>query len=413
MTTNEADRVKYVAKGDSFRRELTAAAWNSFADAANFVKLGQQRDPLNFKEDYDRPSLVDVVAHAPLSRLEVLGLDDIGISQTLRDGAFEDIQRPDFLSAVPTSSHLGKFALAIDGAETADDVSRSVIAGAYACKLFVPADGDWIARADVDTSDNTRLLSTPNGSAQILWKDTGVNTTVDAIVRLGNPQNVSLVGKTLTNVDPNTTGDVRIWLNRTTDTNYDVPSVHLDWMHNNQPISQDKEVHIKWFPEENLWRFVGAECEELPPAIGQLGDTGLGTLQSLTTTPVAWNSFDASEDLSTANVTLDAANATITLPANPTKQDVYRFNYSGVLTPGSPNVTYQIDFTINGVAGPPLLVDGRQAGSSLSFSAGGQAVFPINATPNVVQARIAMVAGTDTINWNSALFSMERNLDFQ
>ena len=130
--------------------------------------------------------------------------------------------------------------------------------------LYVPEHGEWITRARAGAD---RIEARPEGTAQIMWKGPGTDTTVQALLRLNHPENVAIFGKANTNIQPGPTpaaDNVRVWNgDPLADTSYDI-TASLDWMHGNQQISADKELYAVWVPRETKWRIVGAECEDPP-----------------------------------------------------------------------------------------------------------------------------------------------------
>ena len=407
--------LKSVGKGARVQQELKADTWNAFVRAANANDLRSNVGDGRPGTGQERPySTVKVLCSAgQVAKREVLGLKDPAILPSAGQQSFDT--RLLFGQSTPIQGAFGLAELA-----GAQNVFNPVIAdGVVQCKLFVPANGGKIQRADIDPSDATRLLATPNGSAQILWQDAGTNTTVDAIVRLGNQEYVEVIGKLNNPASaPATPGSsnnvVNVW-GEGVDTGYQITGVHLDWMDGNQNISHDKEVVVGWFPGEKRWRFVGAECEDNPPAAGQLVDNG-PTTQALTGTPAPINAFSAAAQgtISTANVTLQGTNnSSIQLPDVPASGHVYRVGISGTVVPDNNNVAYDIDLFLNGaLAGTLLTLDGRQAGTSLSFSF--NELWPLTAqSAPVLDLRISMATGSNQdVDWSAASFTVERNLDF-
>ena len=99
-------------------------------------------------------------------------------------------------------------------------------------------------------------------------------------------QNIK-VGKTDSTLSASSSGTVSVWRKNTStgvleDTG-DNLTVWLDVATNDQDISADKWVIISRFRDENLWRVIGAECEdEAAPEIFQAINSNQA--QTLTTT---------------------------------------------------------------------------------------------------------------------------------
>ena len=305
-----------VGHGQRVQSAMRADTWNAFVRAANANDLRGGETIQDIKSPQEVPfTTCKVMATTALERREATGLVNPSITPT--DGAQSFRTRRLFAQDTPVSGAFG-LSTQLSGVNAYTPI---VTGGIVDCKLFVPTNGDWIPWADVDPADATRLRSTPSGSAQILWKDAGTNAVVDAIVRLGNPGYREYPAKVaLGAIQPGSFGNAYFWQSVggvMTDTQYLIGEgqnenarVYLDWMHGDQAISDGKEVLIGYFPSEGIWRVVAAECEDqIEPAIGQMQDSNGGT-QLLTTTPAPWNSFDSVNNLSTSNMSLNAAGAT-------------------------------------------------------------------------------------------------------
>lgn len=248
---------RFVRSGDFIRRVGTARQWNEFinaADAHNFNRRAGVFDSVPVAEAATTYALIDDISGNENERGDIRSIETPAILPSESDGDFE--QRMILSGDDPV---LGKFGVLLEAGN--DQLAKIAMTGVVAVELFVPTDGDWIDRADVDTTDSTRLKADPAGSAQILWQESGTNTTVNAIVRLGTPTYLQYPGKADGAITAGTsTGEVTVFDNGVT-TNYNIENVHLDWMHMSQDITTGKEVMVGWFPQESLWRVVAAECE--------------------------------------------------------------------------------------------------------------------------------------------------------
>jgi len=247
-----------VTKGESVTGSLTAETWNAFIDTANAATYAGDRPGDAKPAEGELPCLTALCeAGSQIDQSEIVGIGSPAITPTEDEQTFQD--RVSFSAGAVADVYKGLFGIART-AIPPGTVDLAAVSGVCQCKLYVPANGDWIERADIYTADKTQLLATPEGSAQILWKSSGTATTVDAIIRFGVPQYVCLPGKTDGAVTANNSVTVSIW-STGSDTFYNVDDVYLDWMHNSEAISVGKEVLIGYFPSEKRWRFVGAECE--------------------------------------------------------------------------------------------------------------------------------------------------------
>ena len=68
-------------------------------------------------------------------------------------------------------------------------------------------------------------------------------------------------GLTLEALAPGVGGNVQVYFGGATLT----ISCHYDWMHGDVQISASKQVLVQYFPEEDKWRVIAAECEDPPP----------------------------------------------------------------------------------------------------------------------------------------------------
>lgn len=68
------------------------------------------------------------------------------------------------------------------------------------------------------------------------------------------------IGKADADIAADGTGTISIWRDGA-DTGDNIEDVELDWMHGGTKVSLGKEVLIAYFPKEQKWRIIGAECE--------------------------------------------------------------------------------------------------------------------------------------------------------
>lgn len=132
------------------------------------------------------------------------------------------------------------------------------------CKCVV----NGIAKVNVNVTDTSVLTADiVNGSAQLASHLAGrfrlLNEASSTGVSLewchinGNRQLV-WTGVADEDITAGGTGDVEI------DSNQEIVTASLDKMHGSEDISLGKEVAVRWFDEEGLWRILWAECEDAP-----------------------------------------------------------------------------------------------------------------------------------------------------
>lgn len=72
--------------------------------------------------------------------------------------------------------------------------------------------------------------------------------------------NIVKLAKSDSTITAGSSGTVSIYSDPSTDSGDNV-TAWADWMDGGQDISSGKELLIMWFPGENKWRIIGAECE--------------------------------------------------------------------------------------------------------------------------------------------------------
>ena len=130
-----------------------------------------------------------------------------------------------------------------------------------------------VTTAKVDVIDADHTYAKPSGTdgqlestfcptrIRILFSDTtGVKMVKVAI----NEPVQMLIGKPVETISVGSSGMVSIWRNGA-DTGEQV-EVHLDWAHGGQQISAGKETGFFYFTDEDICRFLLAECEDAAAA---------------------------------------------------------------------------------------------------------------------------------------------------
>lgn len=155
-----------VRPGDDLN--VSATAYNAIIDAAQAEQrrqLGNDSDPRTTTRD---ASIIRVKngTGSDLPRLSVVGLSTPIFTPTDSLDAF--LREVTFRGIVPTSSHLGKFAILLEPAAT-DQVVRAFVSGV--CPVMVDVSDADHTCADVDPTQTDALASSETGTAQILWKE--------------------------------------------------------------------------------------------------------------------------------------------------------------------------------------------------------------------------------------------------
>lgn len=250
--------MRKVTKGESVKPNLTASTWNSFVRAAESNDIGGDKQNSIRSGGLEQAILTAKInsdtAKPPCT---VLGIVGPTVQPAANPGEFHNRRILDTESVA--EDHRGKFVLAHQAVGTTFN-SLAAIGGVVNCKLKVSERSAWIPYADVDPNDESQLITDPAGSAFVIWKS-GTDGVVDAIMRFGMPQTRTYIGMSRAAIQPNSSGSVELFETPQIGSTYSI-TAHLDWMHGNEPVSQDKQVSVTWFPTENKWRIMGAECEE-------------------------------------------------------------------------------------------------------------------------------------------------------
>ena len=249
--------VSQVSKGERIHPHVTAKNWNAFADAAN--AHSRRTDPA-------KQPLHQTKQHAafvgPFVKLD----NDAGVGQVVAfDGTtFEpsDNQSKYMLNPILQGNYaddkVGRWGVSRGG--KLGGATRLAMDGVVSVDLYVPEYGNWIDRAEIDPIDPSRLVSHPGGSAQILEKS-GDLGHVKAVIRFGTPQNVTyravVTGQQITS---GSSGKVRLVDFGNVPTSFEVDA-KLGWMNSSgNPIDVASEVLVMWFPVEERWHIIGAQC---------------------------------------------------------------------------------------------------------------------------------------------------------
>jgi hypothetical protein len=160
-------------------------------------------------------------------------------------------------------------------------IGTVLIQGDLICKVWMPYALEECRRAGFNPAGPEPLLEfQPEGPAIVMWSAHAAAETIDwAWIRLGMPSNVMLRGYASGNIAPDTSGSV-LPVFSSAAANSPI-TAHLDWMHGDLQVSNGKEVLCCWFPWEQKWRIIGAECEDIPPSYGSVTVPN-GTHQDLT-----------------------------------------------------------------------------------------------------------------------------------
>lgn len=173
------DELKKVQDGQPLA--IPAAAYNAFIDATRKLKELEhqiQRGLLNARGPQPAVVLVKNNSGGAVGRFGVLGIDAPLITPTANLDTFK--QQVVLIGSTPTDDHRGKFIVLLEPL-VSGAIGRAVIAGVVACRCLFATGDETLA--DTETGDDTRLAALGNGSAKVLWKETGTGEKW-AVVRL-------------------------------------------------------------------------------------------------------------------------------------------------------------------------------------------------------------------------------------
>ena len=80
------------------------------------------------------------------------------------------------------------------------------------------------------------------------------------MIRFGTPQNVTYRATTSAQISSGSSGFVELYGSPSTASGFEVVA-HLGWMNSSgNPIESGAEVLVMWFPTEERWHIIGAQC---------------------------------------------------------------------------------------------------------------------------------------------------------
>lgn len=244
--------------GDPIGDHLKADTWNAFVDAANGFQSVVHVGPGASRYPRERPAATVLVRNATTLQKdpgEILALGAPLVLPSVNAKTFAS--RIAFEGTLPTAADHGRFAV-LQEPIAAGKMGFAAVAGVVA--VTVEISHDWLKRADITPGFATKLTAKPNGTAEILWIESGTGTK-KALVRLAARSSATVIGKTIAPVsDGSTTAIVQVWRNGAA-TTYQISGVYFNWMTGGQQISNGKQVMATWFDSEQIWRITGAECE--------------------------------------------------------------------------------------------------------------------------------------------------------
>lgn len=146
-----------------------------------------------------------------------------------------------------------------------NDLVSVRFAGVTLARLKVQKAAHRAALIDTGNSGKS-LISSYAGDYKIIHADFSgamIGEYQNALIEMA-PHNPVMIGKADSNINAAASGTVSLWRGTTgidlADTGDNV-TAWLDWAEGGEKVSAGKEVWIRWFSEEQIWRIIGAECE--------------------------------------------------------------------------------------------------------------------------------------------------------
>ena len=178
-----------VKSGDPLR--ISARTFNTFVDTALDYQQKMQNVHRTDRRAFRDTGVVSVknISGSDRGRFDVLGIDGVVFTPTDSLDAFKNqlALKGDTPSA---ASHAGKFVILLEPIGNGE-IGMSCVDGI--CPVQVYVEDEAFEMADVRDGDCSTLAAVSNGSAMILWRETGTGT-VWAVVKLGVPGGTAVSG---------------------------------------------------------------------------------------------------------------------------------------------------------------------------------------------------------------------------
>jgi hypothetical protein len=162
---------------------IPADLLNAMVDVVQRVEasgqLGQRPGELNRSSGIIR---VRNDSGGSVARFGVLGIDDPVVTPTTNLSTFQN--KPALSCSTPADAdHRGRFVVLTE--PLADGrIGRAWASGVCPVQIEVVTATESSTRAEITDTDATKLTANPNGSAEILWKETGTGTKW-GLIRMG------------------------------------------------------------------------------------------------------------------------------------------------------------------------------------------------------------------------------------
>ena len=158
--------LRRVKRGDKLRRSTgTAAAWNKFIDAVEWIEKFQQKSGESQREYRD--GIVQCTGASVFEQFNVVGIETILYGPD--DNLPEFKNNYAFQAVIPTVEHRHKFGILQEPLSTGQPVSPVKVAGTSVCKLIVNDERHKFAR--IVPGNYVELETVQSGGVPILWRE--------------------------------------------------------------------------------------------------------------------------------------------------------------------------------------------------------------------------------------------------
>lgn len=243
-----------VTPGDSLDG-ISASAWNSFVDAAQFVR--EERNRRNGQAlGFTRANGVLRVKNSSggdLNRFSICAPSGIMVSQA--DNANEFYEDPVLTVTTPAAADTLRSWCVLQEPIKSGLVGRAMFIGLTVCQIDVVDSGDDFA--DVIASDSSKLQSGPFGGASIMYKESGTGTKW-ALVCIGTPGVPLLLGKTNAAHNVGASGTINVYRGTTAGSETHVSSKTITAWNHFGNLSSGKYVACAYW--QRNWRVIAGQC---------------------------------------------------------------------------------------------------------------------------------------------------------
>lgn len=229
-------------------------AWNSFLDAAEFVRSQREQTRATALGFGTAPTFVSVknTTANPLPRFGVVVPNGIAVSAATDLAQFQT--EPCLTVTTAGATDLERF-LITQQPLAVGACGRAAILGVTACQLDVVDVTDDFA--DILPGEMSRLRTQPYGPASILYKEPGTGTKW-GLVALGGPGMQLVLGKTAGPHAKGTTGVIHVYRGTSAGAESHSGGLTLDAWNHFAPLEADRWVIAAWI--QRVWRLISGEC---------------------------------------------------------------------------------------------------------------------------------------------------------